>query len=309
VSQQPVPQAPYPSDTDSPAPASRRWIPRPAAGLSWGQYTRSLVRRLAALAAILLAAIWALTGQGYFWPAWAWLGLLVVVLCDYAAGWVWRRPAGAPRRVAGVWAAIGVAAVILVMTWLLTWLLAGVHTFWPAWALLGLATAGAAYSSIALHDRVLIANGGRALRRRMAAGKARAGALRAFLGVQRRLSHDGVVLDREAVTRLLAPDGAVASSRDASLGLPAGALDALDRSGLGAGTADVLARLTTREREVLELMAVGRSNGAIAESLVVSLGAIEKHITNIFTKLDLPACDEDHRRVLAVLVYLRFAPR
>ena len=73
--------------------------------------------------------------------------------------------------------------------------------------------------------------------------------------------------------------------------------------------ADVLARLTTREREVLELMAEGRSNGAIAESLVVSLGAIEKHITNIFTKLDLPACDEDHRRVLAVLVYLRFAPR
>jgi len=267
------------------------------------------VRRLAALTAVLLAAIWALTGQGYFWPAWAWLGLLVVVLCDYAAGWVWRRPAGAPRRVACVWAAIGVAAVILVMTWLLTWLLAGVHTFWPAWALLGLATAAAAYSSIALHDRVLIANGGRALRRRMAAGKARVGALRAFLGAQRRFSRDGVVLDRETVTRLLAPDGAVASAQDASLGLPAGALDALDRSGLGTGTADVLARLTTREREVLELMAAGRSNGAIAESLVVSLGAIEKHITNIFTKLDLPACDEDHRRVLAVLVYLRFAPR
>jgi DNA-binding CsgD family transcriptional regulator len=309
VSQQPVPQAPYPPDTNSPAPASRRWIPRPAAGLSWGQYTRSLVRRLAALAAVLLAAIWALTGQGYFWPAWAWLGLVVVVLCDYAAGWVWRRPAGAPRRVACVWAVIGVAAVILVMTWLLTWLLAGVHTFWPAWALLGLATTGAAYSSIALHDRVLIANGGRALRRRMAAGKARVGALRAFLDAQRGLSRDGVVLDRETVRRLLASDAAVASARDASLGLSAGALDALDRSGLGAGTADVLARLTTREREVLELMAAGRSNGAIAESLVVSLGAIEKHITNIFTKLDLPACDEDHRRVLAVLAYLRFAPR
>jgi DNA-binding CsgD family transcriptional regulator len=284
-------------------------MPRPAAGLSWGQYARSLVRRLSALTAILLAAIWALTGQGYFWPAWAWLGLLVVVLCDYAAGWVWRHPSGAPRRVASVWAAIGVAAVILVITWLLTWLLAGVHAFWPAWALLGLATVGAAYSSIALHDRVLIANGGRALRRRTAAGKARAGALRAFLGAQRRLSRDGVVLDREAVTRLLAPDGAVAGAQDATPGLPAGALDALDRSGLGAGTADVLARLTTREREVLELMAAGRSNGAIAESLVVSLGAIEKHITNIFTKLDLPACDEDHRRVLAVLAYLRFAPR
>ncbi len=306
--------APYPLESDPPAspppasPPRRRWIPRPAGGLSWGQYARSLVHRLAALTAVLLAAIWALTGQGYFWPAWAWLGLLVVVLCDYAAGWVWRRPAGAPRRVACVWAAIGVAAVILVMTWLLTWLLAGVHTFWPAWALLGLATAGAAYSSIALHDRVLIANGGRALRRRMAAGKARVGALRAFLGAQRRLSRDGVVLDRETVARLLAPDGALTSARDA-LGLPAGALDVLDRSGLGAGSTDVLARLTTREREVLELMAAGRSNGAIAESLVVSLGAIEKHITNIFTKLDLPACDEDHRRVLAVLVYLRFAPR
>jgi DNA-binding CsgD family transcriptional regulator len=290
-------------------------MPRPAAGLSWGQYARSLVRRLAALTAVLLVAIWALAGQGYFWPAWAWLGLLVVVLCDYAVGWVWRRPAGAPRRVAFVWAAIGVATVILVMTWLLTWLLAGVHTFWPAWALLGLATVGAAYSSIALHDRVLIANGGRALRRRTAAGKARAGALRSFLGAQRRLSRDGVVLDREAVTRLLAPDGAVAvggaraGARDALPGLPVDALDALNRSGLGAGSADVLERLTTREREVLELMAEGRSNGAIAESLVVSLGAIEKHITNIFTKLDLPACEEDHRRVLAVLAYLRFVPR
>ncbi len=296
-------------------------MPRPAAGLSWGQYARSLVRRLAALTAVLLAAIWALTGQGYFWPAWAWLGLLVIVLCDSAAGWVWRRPAGAPRRVAFVWSAIGVAAVILVMTWLLTWLLAGVHAFWPAWALLGLATAGAAYSSIALHDRVLIASGGRALRRRAATGKARIGALRAFLVAQRRLSHDGVVLDREAVTRLLAPDGPLAGvragggsqagegsrmgARDAFLGLPAGVLDALDRSGLGAGSADVLERLTIREREVLELMAAGRSNGAIAESLVVSLGAIEKHITSIFAKLDLQACDEDHRRVLAVLAYLR----
>jgi DNA-binding NarL/FixJ family response regulator len=265
------------------------------------------VRRLAALTAVLLVAIWALTGQGYFWPAWAWLGLLVVVLCDYAAGWVWRREAGAPRRVACVWAAIGVATVILVMTWLLTWLLAGVHTFWPAWALLGLATAGAAYSSIALHDRVLIANGDRALRRRMAAGKARVGALRAFAGAQRRLSRDGVVLDGEAVRRLLAPEGAVAGAQDARLGLPEGMLDALDRSGLGAGTADVLARLTTREREVLELMAEGRSNTAIAVSLVVTPGAVEKHITNIFGKLELPVCDDDHRRVLAVLAYLRVA--
>jgi DNA-binding NarL/FixJ family response regulator len=273
-------------------------MPRPAAGLSWGQYARSLVRRLAALAAVLLLAIWALTGQGYFWPAWAWLGLIVIVLCDYSAGWVWRHKRGAPRRVAGVWAMIGVAAAILMMTWLLTWLLAGVHTFWPAWALLGLATAGSAYSLIALHDRVLIANGGRALRRRTAAGRARAGTLRAFLRAQRSLARDGVVLDRETVTRLLTP-GAGAQALDA------GRWDALP--GLPEGAPALLERLTIREREVLELMAEGRSNGGIAESLVVSLGAIEKHITNIFAKLDLPACDEDHRRVLAVLAYLRAA--
>ena len=314
MSRQSVPPAPYPLDPtplepNPPAsPSRRRWIPRPAAGLSWGQYARSLVRRLAALTAVLLAAIWALTGQGYFWPAWAWLGLLVVVLCDYAAGWVWRRPAGAPRRVACVWAAIGVAAVILVMTWLLTWLLAGARTFWPAWALLGLATAGAAYSSIALHDRVLIANGARALRRRTAAGKARVGALRAFLGAQRRLARDGVVLDRETVTRLLAPDGAVAKMRADAARPAGGRARSLDRSGLGAGSAESSTRLTTREREVLELMAEGRSNGAIAESLVVSLGRDREAHHEHLHEARLPACDEDHRRVLAVLAYLRFAP-
>jgi DNA-binding NarL/FixJ family response regulator len=70
---------------------------------------------------------------------------------------------------------------------------------------------------------------------------------------------------------------------------------------------EVLSRLTVREREVLELMARGRSNTAIAESMVVTPGAVEKHITNIFQKLDLPACDDDHRRVLAVLAYLCIA--
>jgi DNA-binding NarL/FixJ family response regulator len=63
--------------------------------------------------------------------------------------------------------------------------------------------------------------------------------------------------------------------------------------------------LTAREREVLGLMAEGRSNGAIAKSLVVTDGAVEKHVKNIFTKLDLPPDDEQHRRVLAVLTYLR----
>jgi DNA-binding NarL/FixJ family response regulator len=67
---------------------------------------------------------------------------------------------------------------------------------------------------------------------------------------------------------------------------------------------DPLDRLSPRERQVLGLMAEGRSNGAIAEALVVSDGAVEKHVTNIFTKLDLPATEQGHRRVLAVLRWL-----
>ncbi len=63
--------------------------------------------------------------------------------------------------------------------------------------------------------------------------------------------------------------------------------------------------LTPREREVLELMAEGRSNGAIAAALVVTEGAVEKHISNIFGKLSLPPSETDHRRVLAVLTYLQ----
>ena len=68
--------------------------------------------------------------------------------------------------------------------------------------------------------------------------------------------------------------------------------------------ADPLAALSPREREVLGLMAEGRSNAAIAASLVVGEGAIEKHVTNIFAKLDLPPADTDHRRVLAVLRWI-----
>ena len=63
-------------------------------------------------------------------------------------------------------------------------------------------------------------------------------------------------------------------------------------------------RLSPREREVLELMAEGRSNQAIGERLFISPRAVEKHVTNIFTKLRLPAAAEDHRRVLAVLRFL-----
>jgi DNA-binding NarL/FixJ family response regulator len=67
---------------------------------------------------------------------------------------------------------------------------------------------------------------------------------------------------------------------------------------------DPLDELTPREREVLELMAEGRSNNAIAEKLVVTPRAVEKHVTSIFAKLGLPASEQDHRRVLAVLTLL-----
>jgi DNA-binding NarL/FixJ family response regulator len=68
---------------------------------------------------------------------------------------------------------------------------------------------------------------------------------------------------------------------------------------------DPLRQLTLREQEVLALMAEGRSNTNIARALVVSDGAVEKHISSIFTKLGLPPDGAQHRRVLAVLTYLR----
>ena len=100
-------------------------------------------------------------------------------------------------------------------------------------------------------------------------------------------------------------------------------LDALGRVA-GGGTvidpevvAQILARarrsgletLTPRERDVLGLMAEGRSNAAIADRLVVGLPAVEKHVTSILTKLDLPQDADDHRRVLAVLRWLEHEPR
>ncbi len=66
-----------------------------------------------------------------------------------------------------------------------------------------------------------------------------------------------------------------------------------------------LEELTAREREVLELMAQGRSNAGIAEALVITEGAVEKHVRNIFGKLRLPPSESDHRRVLAVLTFLQ----
>jgi len=97
-----------------------------------------------------------------------------------------------------------------------------------------------------------------------------------FVEAVRRVGAGGAALDPEVVSQLL-----VRSRRR-----------------------DPLATLTEREREVLGLMAEGRSNVAIAETLVVSAGAVEKHVGNIFTKLDLPLATGDHRRVLAVLRYL-----
>ena len=67
---------------------------------------------------------------------------------------------------------------------------------------------------------------------------------------------------------------------------------------------DPLSALSPREREVLGLMAEGRTNTAIGRTLVVSQGAVEKHISNVFSKLDLPPSEHQHRRVLAVLTYL-----
>ena len=66
-----------------------------------------------------------------------------------------------------------------------------------------------------------------------------------------------------------------------------------------------LDRLSPRELEVLALMAEGRSNTAIADALVITVGAVEKHVASILQKLDLPPSESDHRRVLAVLEYLK----
>jgi DNA-binding NarL/FixJ family response regulator len=106
--------------------------------------------------------------------------------------------------------------------------------------------------------------------------KDRVADVREFVEAVRRVAQGGTALDPEVVAQLLG------------------------RSRMH----DVLDGLTPREREVLGLMAEGRTNAAIARQLVVSDGAVEKHVSNIFMKLGLSQSSEDHRRVLAVLTYL-----
>ena len=96
-----------------------------------------------------------------------------------------------------------------------------------------------------------------------------------FVGALRRVGEGGAALDPEVVSQLLLR-----------------------------GRRRPLDALTAREQEVLRLMAEGRSNGAIAAALVVTDGAVEKHVSSIFSKLGLQPADTDHRRVLAVLSYL-----
>jgi DNA-binding NarL/FixJ family response regulator len=110
--------------------------------------------------------------------------------------------------------------------------------------------------------------------------KERVGDVRGFLDAIERVEAGGTALDRSVVAELV-------QARDGGVG--------------------VFAALTPREREVMELMAEGKTNAGIARAMVVQPGAVEKHISSIFNKLDLPASDDDHRRVLAVLAFLRSA--
>ncbi|MGA2531373.1 MAG: response regulator transcription factor [Acidimicrobiales bacterium] len=123
--------------------------------------------------------------------------------------------------------------------------------------------------------------------------------LRAAIGLRERYSKLGILLFSQYVETRYASE-----------------LLARDAAGIGyllkdrvADTSDFVEALVRvasggRERQVLSLMAEGRSNAGIASALVISEGAVEKHVTNIFTKLDLPVSQADHRRVLAVLRFL-----
>jgi len=105
--------------------------------------------------------------------------------------------------------------------------------------------------------------------------KDRVGEVREFTEAVRQVAAGGTVMDPDVVAQLL-----------------------------GGGRSAQLATLTPREREVLAVMAEGRSNAAVAARLVITEKAVSKHMNSILTKLDLPPSDDDHRRVLAVLAYL-----
>jgi DNA-binding NarL/FixJ family response regulator len=106
--------------------------------------------------------------------------------------------------------------------------------------------------------------------------KDRVGDVRQFVDAVQRVAGGGTAMDPEVISQILARRSRVTP----------------------------LAELTPREREVLALMAEGRTNVAIARSLVITTKAVSKYIARIFAKLDLPPSDDDHRRVLAVLAYL-----
>jgi DNA-binding NarL/FixJ family response regulator len=112
--------------------------------------------------------------------------------------------------------------------------------------------------------------------------KERVGDVRGFVEAVERVAAGGTALDREVVAEIVRPHGS--------------------------GADGPLALLSPRELTVLALMAEGRSNGAIARALVTTASAVEKHVSSIFAKLELPASHGDHRRVLAVLRFLDAAP-
>jgi DNA-binding NarL/FixJ family response regulator len=124
-----------------------------------------------------------------------------------------------------------------------------------------------------LYARELLSDGGGGVGYLL---KDRVGDVRQFVEAVQRVAGGGTAMDPEVISQILAR-----RSRRTPL-----------------------AGLTSREREVLALMAEGRTNIAIARSLVITTKAVSKHIARIFAKLDLPPSDDDHRRVLAVLAYL-----
>lgn len=109
---------------------------------------RSVMRSLAGVIAILVLAIWALTGAGYFWPAWAWFGLGLPVGLDVSLRWAWRRQAGVKRHADVLWTLVGFLEGACVVVWLLTAMSGSVDYFWPVWPLLGFVAIAGTYSAL-----------------------------------------------------------------------------------------------------------------------------------------------------------------